>query len=96
MSPTNPLLDDAGYIGDVPTGRPSYDPGDYPDPRPPDLDAEQADLDAASADASKPAGSGEGDDVDLSAYAVGGGWYEIDGERYQGKAKAQEALAARG
>jgi hypothetical protein len=84
----NPLSDPEGYVGDVPTGRPSFAPGEYPDVRPAELAAEKDALDADAKDA------GEADD--LSAYAVGGGWYEINGERYHGKAKAQEALDAGG
>lgn len=97
MSPTNPLLDPEGYVGDVPTGRPSYDPGEYPDVRAADLDAEQAAL-AAGGQVDDPPHDEDpdGGDADLAPFALGNGWYEIDGVKVQGKAKAREALEARG
>jgi hypothetical protein len=32
-------------------------------------------------------------DADVSQYHTGGGWYEIEGERYRGEDAAREALA---
>lgn len=32
-------------------------------------------------------------DVDVSQYHTGGGWYEIDGERYRGEDAARAALS---
>jgi len=88
----NPLSDPDGYVGDVPSGRPSYAPDEDPDTRPADLMVEKAELDAASADGDS---DGVPDAEDVDSYATGGGWYEIDGEKYHGKDAAQEALDAK-
>jgi hypothetical protein len=82
----NPMLDAEGYIGEVPTGRSSFNREAPPDTRPADLAEEIEVTPDASAEV-------QGDALD--EFAVGGGWYEIDGEKYHGKAAAQDALDAR-
>lgn len=48
--------------------------------------AEMLDANAATTD----------EDADLSAYAKGGGWYEVNGETVQGKEAARELLGRQG
>lgn len=69
----------------------TYTAGDTVDA--PDAEAQQwVDAGYAEAAGSSKSSKSEDADVDVSQYHTGGGWYEIDGERYRGEDAAREAL----